>query len=219
MTPFTVIDAEQRSPEWFAARCGKLTGSCAADVFAKIKTGEAAARRDLRLRLVVERLTGQTQDGEGFVSKDMQRGTDLEAEAFAAYEAETGTLVRRVGFLLRDDLPIGCSPDGIIGDFSGVLELKCPRSATHLRYLRSPGVVPTEHLHQLQHALFVSGAAFVDFCSFDPRFPPHLRVFLVRLRREQVDLAAYELAVRLFLSEVDAEYDSVLKLRATEAAA
>lgn len=219
MKPFTVIDAEQRSPEWFAARCGKLTGSCAADVFAKIKTGEAAARRDLRMRLVVERLTGQTQDGDGFVSADMKRGTDLEPQAFAAYEAETGTMVSRAGFLLHNDLPVGCSPDGVIGDYEGILELKVPRSATHLRYLRAPGVLPAEHVAQVHHALFVTGAAFVDFCSFDPRFPSHLQVFLVRVTRESVDLKAYELAIRLFLSEVDAEYQSVLTLRGAEAAA
>jgi hypothetical protein len=218
MKPFTVIDAEQRSESWFAARCGKLTGSCAADVFAKIKTGEAAARRDLRMRLVVERLTGQTQDGDGFVSKDMQRGTDLEPQAFAAYEAETGTMVTRAGFLLHNELPIGCSPDGVIGDYEGILELKVPRSATHLRYLRSPGTLPAEHVAQVHHTLFVTGADYLHFCSFDPRFPPDLQVFLVKVTRESVDMKAYELAIRLFLSEVEAEYQSVMSLRATEAA-
>lgn len=217
MKPFTVINAEQRSAEWFAARCGKLTGSCAADVFAKVKSGEAAGRRDLRTRLVVERLTGQTQDDGGFVSKDMQRGTDLEPEAFAAYEAETGTMVQRAGFLLRSDLPVGCSPDGVIGDYDGILELKCPKAATHLRYLRAPGTLPAEHVAQVHHALFVTGAAYVDFCSFDPRFPPDLRLFLVRVTRESVDLAAYELAVRLFLDEVQKEYDDVQRLRVVAA--
>lgn len=214
---FRVIEAEQKSPEWFAARCGKLTGSCASDVFAKIKTGEAAARRDLRTRLVVERLTGITQDDGGFVSKDMQRGTDLEPQAFAAYEAETGTMVTRVGFLLHKELPIGCSPDGVIGDYEGILELKVPRSATHLRYLRNPGVVPPEHVCQVQHALFVTGARFVDFCSFDPRFPPHLRLFMVRVQREDVDLKAYELAIRLFLDEVDKELAEVAALKGAAA--
>jgi hypothetical protein len=219
MRPFTVIDAEQRSPEWFAARCGILTGSCASDVFARIKTGEAAARRDLRTRLVVERLTNQTQDGDGFVSKDMQRGTELEPDAFAAYEAETGAVVSRVGFLKHTTMPVGCSPDGVIDDFAGILELKCPRSATHLRYLRNPGVLPTEHQYQVTHALYVTGAEYVDFASFDPRFPDHLRLFLVRVNRDDVDLIAYELAVRLFLDEVEDEYAAVLKLRQLEGVA
>jgi hypothetical protein len=59
---FTVVMAEQRSPEWFAARLGRLTGSRAADMLATIKSGEAAARRDLRVQLVVERLTSTLQE-------------------------------------------------------------------------------------------------------------------------------------------------------------
>ena len=93
-----------------STRGGKLTASYAADVFARIKTGEAAARRDLRMRLVVERLTGETQDDNGFVSKDMQRGIDVEPQAFAAYEAESGTMVTRAGFILHNDLPVGALP-------------------------------------------------------------------------------------------------------------
>jgi len=60
---FTIIDAPQRSPEWYAARCGRLTGSAAGDMLARLKgNGEAAARRDLRMRLVLEILTGLPQE-------------------------------------------------------------------------------------------------------------------------------------------------------------
>jgi hypothetical protein len=218
MRTFTVINAEQRSPEWFAARCGLLTGSCVADVFAKIKTGEAAARRDLRMRLVVERLTGQPQE-DGYVSKDMQRGTDLEPDAFAAYEAETGIVASRVGFLKHTTLAVGCSPDGVIDDFRGVLEVKCPRSANHLKYLRMVPQLYADYQYQVMHALFVTGAEYVDLASFDPRFPPDLRLAQVRIPRATVDLQAYELAIRLFLDEVDAELAAVLKLRQLEGVA
>ena len=75
----TIHDCEQRSPEWYAVRAGRLTGSCAVDMLATVKTkgAEAAARRDLRYRLVVERLTGTPQDdGNGFVNAAMQRGIE-----------------------------------------------------------------------------------------------------------------------------------------------
>jgi putative phage-type endonuclease len=210
--PFTVIEAEQRSEQWFAARCGLLTGSAAADVFAVVKTkgAEAAARRDLRVRLVTERLTGRTQDNNGYVNRDIQRGLDLEPEALGAYEAASGTLVTPVGFLRHNELPVGCSPDGVIGDYEGILEVKAPRAANHLRYLRAPGKVPTEHVAQVNHALFVSGARYVDFVSYCNEFPEPLQLFVTRVGRETVDLAAYELVVRQFLGEVDAEYDAVL---------
>jgi len=193
----------QRSSEWFAVRLGKLTASRAGDMLAQIKTGEAAARRDLRLQLVCERLTGQSQD-DVFVTDAMQRGIDKEGEAFAAYEALTGELAHTVGFLAHDTIQAGCSPDGVIGDFAGLLECKCPKSSTHLKYLRG-GKVPPDYLPQLTHALWVTGAPWIDFVSFDDRFPDPLRLFQVRVLRGQVDLLGYELAATLFLSEVDRE--------------
>jgi YqaJ-like viral recombinase domain len=206
-----ILDIEQRSPEWFAARCGKVTGTAASDMLAKIKTGEAAARRDLRTRLVVERLTGVSQDEDGFVSADMRRGMELEADALSAYMAHSGVWVDRVGFIQHETLPVGYSPDGVIADGEGLLELKVPKSATHLKYLRA-GTLPAEYLPQVTHGLFVSGAAFCDFDSFDPRFPDPLRLFTVRVQRSELDLAAYETALTAFLAEVQTEYEAVRTL-------
>mgnify|MGYP001584747982 CR=1 FL=1 len=214
---FTVIECEQRSSEWFATRAGVLGASSAGDMLARIKTGEASGRRDLRTRLVVERLTGQPVE-DGYINADMQRGIDLEPEARAAYEAETSELVQQVGYLKHDTLPIGCSPDGIVGDFEGGVEIKCPRSANHLRYLREK-CLPLEYVAQITHSLFVTGAPWWDFVSYDPRFPEPLRVFIVRVRREEVDLAAYEVALSLFLTEVDKETAEVVALAAERTAA
>ncbi|MEK9723283.1 MAG: YqaJ viral recombinase family protein [Rhodospirillaceae bacterium] len=105
---------QQRTPEWFALRLGRLTASDAKDMLAVIKSGEAAARRDLRMRLVCERLTGQPSE-DTYTNADMQRGVDLEPEARRAYEAHTGQLVdTRVGFISHDDCAAGCSPDGVV---------------------------------------------------------------------------------------------------------
>jgi predicted phage-related endonuclease len=199
----TVINAEQRSPEWFAARCGRLTASAASAMLATIKSGEAAARRDLRIKLVVERLTGQPQE-DGYVNADMQRGIDLEADAFAAYEAHTGSVVERVGFLRHDELMIGCSPDGVLDGGTGILELKVPKSATHFRYLKE-GKLPAEYVGQVMHTLWVTGAAYLDFCSFDPRFPEHLQLFVCRVPRVDIDVIAYAKCAEKFLVEVENE--------------
>jgi predicted phage-related endonuclease len=204
---FTVINAPQRSPEWFAARLGRLTGSRAGDMLATIKSGEAAARRDLRTQLVCERLTGTVQE-EPFINAAMQRGIDCEPLAFAAYEAHTGQVVERTGFLAHTDLMAGCSLDGHIGDFVGLIECKCPKSATHLKYLRGK-VAPIEYAPQITHNLWITGAEWCDFVSFDDRFPPELSLFVARVNRADVDLKAYELAARLFLSEVDKEVDTL----------
>lgn len=211
MRPFTVHDCPQRSPEWFALRAGRMTGSCAADMLATLKSGgEPASRRDLRTRIVVERLTGRPQE-DSYINTDMQRGIDLEPAARAAYEARTGLLVEQSGFLAHTDLPIGCSLDGHVGDFEGIVELKAPRSARHFGYLRA-GTVPAEHVHQIAHNLFVSGAGWCDFVSFDPTMPDRLQVFVVRVQRDAKQLASYEFALRRFLAECDEEYASVASL-------
>ena len=200
---FTICTAEQRSALWFAARAGRLTGSRAGDMLATIKTGEAAARRDLRTQLVVERLTGQPQE-DSFINGAMQWGIDHEAEAFAAYEAHTGNLVRRTGFLAHTDLMVGCSLDGDVEDFAGIVEIKCPKSATHYGYIKS-GTVPANHKPQILHNLWVSGAEWCDFVSYDPRYPDHLRLFVQRVPRVEIDVLAYEKTALAFLAEVDAE--------------
>lgn len=218
MTP-RIIDVPQRSPEWFAARAGRLTGSSAGAMLAKIKTGESAQRRDLRLRLICERLTGQPQE-DTYINEAMQRGIDCEPLAFAAYEALTGHLTRRTGFLQHPDLLAGCSLDGDVNNLEGILECKCPKSATHLEYLTT-NAIPDRHLPQLLHNLWISGAAWCDFVSFDDRFGPELAVFYQRITRESVaaDLVAYELAARLFLTEVERGVESVRALRAQTAVA
>jgi hypothetical protein len=200
---FTIIDAPQRSPAWFAARAGKVTGSRAADVLASIKTGEAAARRDYRMQLVVERVTGELQD-DSFVSPAMMRGVECEPLACSAYEAATGQIVQHTGFLASLDDEAGCSLDGHIGDFEGIVEIKAPKAATHLRYLRASSV-PPEHLPQVLHNCFISGAQWCDFVSFDDRFPTALQLVILRYERNEDEIAAYAAKARAFLAEVATE--------------
>ena len=207
---FTLIDAAQRSAEWFQARAGRLTGSRAGDMLATIKSGEAAARRDLRVQLVVERLTGQPQE-DSYINAAMQWGIDHEADAFGAYEAQTGNLVRRTGFLAHDSLMVGCSLDGDVEDFTGIVEIKCPKSATHYGYLKA-NAVPSNHMPQILHNLWVTGAEWCDFVSYDPRFPEGRRLFVCRVPRVEIDILAYAKCAEKFLAEVDVEVAAMAAL-------
>lgn len=200
---FTVLNLEQGSLEWKQARAGRMTGSRAKDVLATIKSGEAAARRDYRIALMLERLTGQPCD-DFFVTKEMQWGTDQEPFARMAYEAHTGLIVRETGFLQCDEIMAGSSVDGDIDDFAGIVEYKCPKSATHWAWMKA-GVVPPEHIPQITCNLWISGAEWADFASYDPRFPEPLRLFVRRVRRRDVDIAGFEAEAMKFLAEVEAE--------------
>ena len=204
---FVIVNADQRSEAWFAARAGRLTGSRAADMLATIKSGEAAARRDYRMQLVTERLTGQPQE-DGFVNAAMQRGIDMEPLAFAAYEAVTGNVAVRTGFLSHATHLAGCSLDGHVDAFKGIVELKCPKSATHLRYLRD-GVLPKEYVPQVTHNLWITSAEFCDFLSYDDRFPAELQVFYTRVLAKDLDIPAYEAAALKLLAEVETEVNAL----------
>lgn len=208
---FTVVDVPQRSAEWFQARLGRLTGSVAKDMLAEIKSGEAAARRDLRTRLMVERLTQRPAEDD-FINAAMQWGLDHEDDAFAAYEATTGNIARRTGFCQHDTLMAGCSLDGHVGEFDVLVSLKCPKSATHFSYLRSPGVMPAVHVPQMLHELWMTGAKEYHFLSFDPRFDGTLQTFFVSVPRDEAAIATYERKALAFLGEVENELLTVRTL-------
>lgn len=200
---------EQRSPEWLALRAGKLTGSCAKDMLAEIKSGEAAARRDLRYKLVAERLNGQSQE-DSYVNAAMQWGIDHEADAIQAYEAATGNLVEPIGFCEHDALAVGTSPDGFVGA-DGIVSIKCPKTATHVSYLRS-SKEPAEHAAQNTHELWLTGRAWIDFVSFDPRLPEGLQLVVLRVTRKAAELDAYQAKALAFLNEVDVEVQALRTL-------
>jgi hypothetical protein len=180
---------------------------------------ESAARRDLKFQLAAEQLTGLPEDtGNGFTNEAMQWGLSQEDAIFSVYEAHTGLLAQRSGFLAHTEHMMGCSLDAHVGNFDAIAEFKAPKTATHCRYLRGPAEVPAEHLHQIRHNLYVTGAEWCDFVSYDPRLPEYLRLFHVRYFRDEADMAAYEAKALAFLDEVRQECQVLRGWHAVEAA-
>jgi len=207
MVPYDILDMPQRSPEWFAARAGRLTGSVAADMLATIKSGEAAARRNLRIALVLERLTGKTDSG-GFVTAAMQQGIDREPFARLQYEALTGELVSQPGFIQCRDIMAGVSLDGCVMDgdrIQSIQEFKCPEPSAHLDVLKTKQV-PAKYLPQIYHGLWITGASWCDWMSYNPDFPDGLQAVLIQVDRRNDALEDYAAKALAFLDEVDREY-------------
>lgn len=211
MRTFTEIDVPQRSPEWLAARVGLLTGSVCSEAFATIKSGGwSTSRRNLLLRLALERLTGKSMERD-FVSRAMQDGIDREDDAVAAYELHAGVLVMRSGFLRHTELRAGASLDGYLGDYEHLLSIKCRQPNAHLEFLRY-GKIPNDALYQMRHELWLTGATGHTYCSFNPDFPAELRLRATTLSRHDLHVTGYDRAVRDFLAEVDAEHDAIATL-------
>jgi putative phage-type endonuclease len=191
---------EQRTEEWYQARLGKVTASRVADVLSKIKTGESASRKNYKMELVVQRLTGQP--GESFTNAAMEWGTATEPQARMAYEAHTGTFVEEKGFIDHPTIEgFGCSPDGLVGD-DGLIEIKCMNTANHVETIIE-GKPPSRYIPQMQCQMAVTGRQWCDFVAFDPRLPDDLQLLVVRVDRDQEYIDQMEVEVKQFLSEVN----------------
>lgn len=200
-------DIIQGSPEWFAARMGKVTASRIADVCARTKTGWGASRKNYMAELVAERLTGVKM--EGFTNAAMQWGTDIEPEARSAYQFEVGIRVAETGFVPHPSIAeTGASPDGLVGD-DGLVEIKCPNTATHIETLLG-GTLPDKYFLQIQWQMACTGRQWCDFASYDPRLPESMRLFVDRVKRDDAAIEAVEKDVVTFLTELR---DTVHRLR------
>ena len=191
---------KQQTPEWFAARLGKATGSRISDIVARTKTGYAASRDDYMFQLVVERLTGVNTPS--FSSSAMEWGVEQEQYARSAYEAQMGVLVTEVGSIDHPRIPMSsASPDGLVGD-KGMVEIKCPMTKNHLNmFLGQP--IAKGYKDQMMWQMAVTGRKWVDYVSFDPRCPAGLQLFIQTVERDNEYIAALEFEVIKFLDEVE----------------
>lgn len=197
---------DQGTPEWLQDRLGRVTASKIADVMMKPAT---AGYQNYLAQLVCERLTGLPT--EGFVSSAMAFGTETEPQARAYYEMETGRDVEQVGFIPHPTLAMsGASPDGIIGA-DGLIEIKCPQPATHIKTLTGAGI-DRKYLLQMQWQMVCTERDWCDFVSFCPALPPELSMFIKRVDRDAELCAEITAAVTAFLADVDAKCAALVKL-------
>lgn len=191
---------EQYSEEWFAARCGRVTASRMADLTARTKSGWGASRANYMAQLIAERLTGVPADS--YTSAAMQWGIEREPEARAAYEFRADAAVAPGGFVLHPEIGMaGASPDGLVGD-AGLIEIKCPNTATHIETLLS-GTVPEKYQKQMQFQMACTGRKWCDFVSYDPRMPEEMRLFIKRVHRADNEIRFLEQSVKDFLAELE----------------
>lgn len=189
----------QGTPEWFAQRLGHVTASMMSHVLAVGKGGEALTRKNYRLQLVAERMSGVV--AESFSSSAMEWGTATEPLARMQYEAHAGVLVDSAPFCIHPSIKwVGASPDGFVHD--GLIEIKCPNTQTHLGY-RLDNRCPPRYIDQIQCQLWCTERDWADFVSFDPRLPERLQLFVFRVQRDDRFIAEMQKNTIKFLAEVE----------------
>ena len=189
------FDCEQGTDEWLALRLGVVTASN----FGRVLTrGQGVTRKSYLMQLASEHLTQQPT--KIVTSEAMRWGTENEAQARTAYEFHKGTEVCESGFFLLD-CNAGCSPDGLIGT-DGLLEIKCPNTATHLEAVLSRGM-PSKYKAQVQGQLWVTGRSWCDFVSYDPRIRTAADFFCIRVYRDEAYIEELEASIYSFNQELE----------------
>ena len=194
----------QRTPEWHAARLGKLTASRIADATARTRTGWGASRANYMAELLIERLTGQP--APQYTNAAMEWGTQYESEALTVYEFERNETVEPVGFIEHPTIAdAGASPDGLIGS-EGIIEVKCPNSATHIDTLLGANI-DEKYIKQMQWQMACTGRQFCDWVSYDPRMPINLRIVIRRIVCDLKMIAKLETDAVAFLRELAEKHE------------
>lgn len=200
---------DQHTPEWWAARLGKVTASRIGDLMARTQKGWGAPRKHYLAEKVAERITGKAKDRKRVAS--LEQRLEIEPDARIAYEFYRDVEVLQVGFIDHPRIPnCGASPDGLIGSDGG-LELKNPDTETHIEIITA-GCIERDYIYQIQFNMAVTGRSWWDFGSFDPNMPEELKLYVQRVERDEVMITDIETNVIEFLAEVDRKVAEVQAL-------
>lgn len=204
-----LIECQQGSPEWLAARVGCITASRFRDALNCKKDGTPDAKSiAYAAQVAVERVSGLSSD-EHFLSWQMRRGVELEPMARLEFETRTGLLVQESGVALTDDRLFGYSTDGFIGQ-DGCIEIKCVVSAEKLIALWRDSDL-SEYIHQIQGGLWLTGRRWCKFVLYAPQLATVGKDLMIRhVERDEDFIEKLELDLLAFANRV-AENEAVLR--------
>ena len=188
----TIYEVEQGSEAWFDLRCGRITAS----KFKDLMSGESTAGyQGLLFDTAGQIISRQVE--ESYSNATMERGIELEPEARLFYEEIKGVDVEEVGFVTHEEIfpeYVGVSPDGMIFEENGGLEIKCPLTKAHVRYLLGDKL-PNEYKWQVQGQMLVMGAEYVDFMSYYPNMAPFIKRIFPDLEMHEALLERMESSI------------------------
>lgn len=177
-------DIEQGTDEWHELRRGVLTSTAIKTLITP--TGKLANNDTTRshvYEVAAQRINGRTE--ESYSSFDMMRGHTEEILARDLYSKHYAT-VNECGFVTNEKLGfiVGYSPDGLVGE-EGLIEIKSAKAKIQVQRIVD-GVIPSEHIAQVQTGLWVTGRKWCDFISYSNGMK-------MQVIRVEVDAAYHEL--------------------------
>lgn len=182
------VNVEQRTPEWIEYRLGKITGT-------RLKEVLRADNLPLIYEMIAEVVSKQIEEIP--VNRAMQRGVDLEPVVRQLYQDKFGEIIEEVGFCLSDDNDyLALSPDGFTLDRKGAIEIKCPSTKTHVKYILDDKI-PTDYLPQVcMYFIVNTELEWLDFITYDDRFT-ELPMYVIHVTREQLSDKIFEFKTKI----------------------
>lgn len=221
-----ILNLEQGTPEWLAARKGIPTASRAINIITP--SGVRTARsKEYAIELCAECIDPK-EESKFRGTFHTKRGNLLEDDARKAFEKATddhdparvpearnymvtksGVIADQVGICLHDELIAGCSPDALLrrsdeDRYYAGLEIKCPCLKKHIEYVMEGGV-PMKYMPQVHWSMVITGLPWV-FMSFYPG----LRPLIVEVRPSEFTKKV-ERAMRQFCAEYERTYQLVME--------
>lgn len=200
-------DLVQGTDEWRQVRKGLITGTKLKEVF-------KANNLDLVDDLIAERISDEVE--ENFTNKAMERGTELEPIARKLYSEMTGFSVEQIGFAISNEFNyLGLSPDGLIKNSDGKyvigVEIKCPNTSTHVRYIRQNSI-PNEYKYQvLNYFLVCQDLEVLDFVSYDDRFQiKPIHIITVKRSELKTEIENAKIELYKFWAKFEKYYSQVV---------
>lgn len=187
----------QLSAAWLAAHVGRPTASEFKNIMTplfKARTGDGF--NTYVATKLAEGWLGRPLGGFSTFATEQGQLREDEARPYAMLELDCD--ITQVGFIEGDDGRCGCSPDGLIGEDSGI-EIKCPEPKTHVGYIMDGGL-PDDYATQVHGSIYVSGRKSWRFMSYCIGFP----AFMLTIERDEAIMVKIGEALSSFYRAYDA---------------
>lgn len=196
-----ILQIQQGSDEWLQARLGKPTASRFGDIITPDKGDKSKTYTTYLYELLGELLAGDRD--EVYRSQWMDRGNELELQAREKYEFLKDITIETVGIVFNDDLTIGASPDGLIGNNAGI-EIKCPKSSTIVKYMLEDRL-PLIYKPQVQGNLWICEREYWDFIAYHP----NTNMFISRVYRDDEYIKKMDTYLNEFVDELKTKHEKL----------
>jgi hypothetical protein len=150
--------------------------------------------------LAGEIMTGEP--AETYKSPAMARGNTMEQLACDYYSRTNFAELTPVGFIRRtlpSGIIVGCSPDRLIKDTRGVLEIKTEIPRRIIHRLKSGSRSASEHAAQCQGIMWVADLEWVDLLIYYRGMPAAPKF---RIERDESYIAELSNAVEVFAHDL-----------------